>query len=174
MGIILDTVSDARAVGPDHHWELALPALEAPAALVEAAADDPSAAAALEDFEPEPALVIGDDHRLRQVLVNLLANARVHTPAGTRVATTLERDGNLLVVTVADDGPGIDPYLRDRLFERFTRGDSSRERSTGSTGLGMSIALAVVTAHHGTLSVDSSQAGTVFTVSLPAAQCGED
>ncbi len=167
VGVLLDTIADARAAGPDHVWGLALPAIEPPEALVEAAQSDPQAAAALEDFEPEPALVVGDDHRLRQVLVNLLANARVHTPPGTHVTTTLSREGEHLVVTVADDGPGIAPELRERLFERFTRGDSSRERSTGSTGLGMSIAAAVVRAHHGTLTVDSVPGRTVFTVALP-------
>ena len=212
VGILLDTVSDARAAGPDHVWELNLTALDAPAGLSQ---DE------LEDFEPEPPLVLGDEARLRQVLVNLLANARVHTPAGSHVSVTLTRspaasiegtdtprrlpDGSgaveshearssaqpggadsqpargaeELVITIADDGPGIAPEMRDRMFERFARGDASRERRTGSTGLGMSIALAIVQSHGGTLTVDSRQApegspedtphGTTFTVRLPAA-----
>ena len=212
VGILLDTVSDARAAGPDHVWELNLTALDAPAGLSQ---DE------LEDFEPEPPLVLGDEARLRQVMVNLLANARVHTPAGSHVAVTLTRspaasiegtdtprrlpdgagaseshdarssaqpDGaesqpargaEELVITIADDGPGIAPEMRDRMFERFARGDASRERRTGSTGLGMSIALAIVQSHGGTLTVDSRQApegspedtphGTTFTVRLPAA-----
>ena len=212
VGILLDTVSDARAAGPDHVWELNLTALDAPADLSQ---DE------LEDFEPEPPLVLGDEARLRQVLVNLLANARVHTPAGSHVSVTLTRspaasiegtdtprrlpDGSgaveshearssaqpggadsqpargaeELVITIADDGPGIAPEMRDRMFERFARGDASRERRTGSTGLGMSIALAIVQSHGGTLTVDSRQApddspedtphGTTFTVRLPAA-----
>ena len=80
----------------------------------------------------------------------------------------------MLVLTVADDGPGIDPAVRERLFERFARGDSSRERRTGSTGLGMSIALAIVASHEGSLTVDSVREpgeghGTTFTVTLPTA-----
>ena len=212
VGILLDTVSDARAAGPDHVWDLNLTALDAPADLSQ---DE------LEDFEPEPPLVLGDEARLRQVMVNLLANARVHTPAGSHVSVTLTRspaasiegtdtprrlpDGSgaveshearssaqpggadsqpargaeELVITIADDGPGIAPEMRDRMFERFARGDASRERRTGSTGLGMSIALAIVQSHGGTLTVDSRQApegspedtphGTTFTVRLPAA-----
>ena len=119
------------------------------------------------------ALVIGDEARLRQVVVNLLANARVHTPAGSHVTTTLAREGDTLIVRIHDDGPGIAPEVRDRLFERFARGDSSRERRTGSTGLGMSIALAIVQSHGGSIDVDSSTApedhGTTFSIRLPAA-----
>jgi len=208
VGILLDTVSDARAAGPDHEWELDLAALDAPADLGEDERDD---------FEPEPPLVLGDEARLRQVLVNLLANARVHTPAGSHVITTLSRRtapvasdapngsgerrgaGGLvswggaaaaaappeeeLVITIADDGPGIEAAVRGRLFERFARGDASRERRTGSTGLGMSIALAIVVSHGGTLTVDSICAGedpvhpqahgTIFTVALPAAPAAD-
>ncbi|MDU0348886.1 HAMP domain-containing sensor histidine kinase, partial [Actinomyces sp. MRS3W] len=162
--ILVDTVSDARAAGPDHTWELHLEVLDSPPGMDPVTADD---------FVPEPPLVMGDEARLRQVMVNLLANARVHTPAGSRVTTTLSRqhDGEL-VITVADDGPGIDPAVRERMFERFARGDASRERRTGSTGLGMSIALAIVQSHHGTLTVDSrtdpADHGTTFTVTLPA------
>ena len=168
VGIVVDTVADARAAGPDHHWELDLEVLEPPAG---AAGDDRDADD--EDFVPEPALVMGDEARLRQVMVNLLANARVHTPAGCRVVTTLSRRGGSLLVRISDDGPGINPAVRDRLFERFARADSSRERRTGSTGLGMSIALAIVQSHGGSLTVESSTGaedhGTAFTVSLPAA-----
>ena len=209
VGILLDAVSDAHAAGPDHVWDLSLAVLDPPAGLSE---DE------LEDFEPEPPLVRGDEARLRQVMVNLLANARVHTPAGSRVSVTLTRrpagEGpppgpdapeagadepagraqprragasepgaargpEELVITIADDGPGIAPEMRDRMFERFARGDASRERRTGSTGLGMSIALAIIQSHGGTLTVDSRQApegspegtphGTTFTVRLPAA-----
>lgn len=180
VGLLLDTVSDARAAGPEQEWDLDLAVLEDGSVGADGTVDD------AEDFEPEPPLVIGDEARLRQVVVNLLANARVHTPAGTHVTTTLSRergtaaegaDGDRLVIRISDDGPGIDPAVRDRLFERFARGDSSRERRTGSTGLGMSIALAIVRSHGGTLTVDSvregdgapGEHGTTFTVTLPAA-----
>ena len=164
VGLLVDTVADARAAGPDHDWQLDLAVLEPPADATPEEA---------EDFLPEPPLVIGDEARLRQVVVNLLANARVHTPAGSHVTTTLAREGNTLIVRIHDDGPGIAPDVRDRLFERFARGDSSRERRTGSTGLGMSIALAIVQSHGGSIDVDSSTApedhGTTFSVRLPAA-----
>ena len=164
VGLLVDTVADARAAGPEHDWQLDLAVLEPPAGATQEEA---------EDFLPEPPLVIGDEARLRQVVVNLLANARVHTPAGSHVTTTLAREGDTLIVRIHDDGPGIAPDVRDRLFERFARGDSSRERRTGSTGLGMSIALAIVQSHGGSIDVDSSTAsedhGTTFTVRLPAA-----
>ena len=164
VGLLVDTVADARAAGPDHDWQLDLAVLEPPADATPEEA---------EDFLPEPPLVIGDEARLRQVVVNLLANARVHTPAGSHVTTTLAREGDALIVRIHDDGPGIASDVRDRLFERFARGDSSRERRTGSTGLGMSIALAIVQSHGGGIEVDSSTApedhGTTFTVRLPAA-----
>ena len=168
VGLLVDTVADARAAGPDHDWQLDLAVLEPPADATPEEA---------EDFLPEPPLVIGDEARLRQVVVNLLANARVHTPAGSHVTTTLTREGDTLIVRIHDDGPGIAPDVRDRLFERFARGDSSRERRTGSTGLGMSIALAIVQSHGGSIDVDSSTApedhGTTFSVRLPAAAVEE-
>ena len=168
VGLLVDTVADARAAGPDHDWQLDLAVLEPPADATPEEA---------EDFLPEPPLVIGDEARLRQVVVNLLANARVHTPAGSHVTTTLAREGDTLIVRIHDDGPGIAPDVRNRLFERFARGDSSRERRTGSTGLGMSIALAIVQSHGGSIDVDSSTApedhGTTFSVRLPAAAVEE-
>jgi len=142
--LAIDAVTDAHAAGPDHHWALDLP-------------DD------------DELLVVGDDHRLRQVLANLLSNARVHTPAGTTVTVRARRVRGDIVVHVADDGPGIPPELRDRLFQRFTRGDASRARTSGSTGLGLAIAHAVVAAHGGSITVSSSPAGATFTVVIPAA-----
>ena len=145
-----DALADAHAAGPDHVWQL------------DVEADDES------DGEPAT-LVRGDDHRLRQVLANLLTNARLHTPAGTRVEVAVHRVGDDVVVRVDDDGPGIPPDLRERLFERFTRGDASRNHAAGSTGLGLAIAHAVVGAHGGTLTCASRPGRTVFTVTLPAA-----
>jgi two-component system OmpR family sensor kinase len=101
--------------------------------------------------------------------MNLLANARVHTPEGTKVTAALRRDEDTgrAVVTVADDGPGIPEELQATLFERFARGDSSRNRATGSTGLGLAIVQAVVQAHGGEVTVRSIPGDTVFTVTLP-------
>ncbi len=144
--LAIDAVTDAHAAGPDHDWRLDLPS----------------------EDEVEDALVVGDDHRLRQVLANLLSNARLHTPAGTVVTVRVRPAGQQVVVQVADDGPGIPPALRESLFQRFTRGDASRNSASGSTGLGLAIVHAVVTAHGGTITVDSGP-GTTFTVTLPAA-----
>lgn len=134
------------------------------AALAEADADT-------EATEPLMPVVPGDEERLRQVIVNLLANARVHTPAGTKVTMRLFPEGGNWVIEVNDNGPGISEEMQARLFERFARGDSSRARQTGSTGLGMSIAHAIVTSHGGTLTVISSTeepSGTTFRVILPS------
>ncbi len=150
--ILLDTVGDASAAGPDDDWDLDLP-------------DDSVS-------------VPGDDARLRQVVVNLLANARTHTPAGTRVVASLavERAGSdaHAVIRVTDDGPGIPPELQASLFERFVRGDGSRARSTGGTGLGLAIAQAIVSAHHGAVWVEAAPGRTVFGVRLPVARRAVD
>jgi two-component system OmpR family sensor kinase len=139
--LLVDAVSDAHAAGPDHTWSIDLPG--------------------------EPVEVIGDEPRLHQVIVNLLANARVHTPPGTAVTVTRARANGSAVVTVADNGPGIPEKLQPVLFERFARGDSSRSRETGSTGLGLAIVHAVVEAQGGTVSVESEPGRTVFTLTLP-------
>jgi two-component system OmpR family sensor kinase len=166
--LVVDTVSDAHIAGPGHQWSLDLP--------------------------DEPVLVVGDEARLHQVLANLLANARTHTPAGTSVTTSLGRDdAGAVVLSVADDGPGIPPALQPEVFERFARGDSSRSRpgaapaatsdpgaapaatsgvaatlgQSGSTGLGLAIVAAVVKAHDGTIDVRSRPGSTEFVVRLP-------
>ena len=147
-GLAVDAVADAHVAGPDHQWRLDLGG---------------------EDAEP-PSPVIGDEHRLRQVLLNLLSNARVHTPAGTEVVVSVRDEGPEVVLRVQDDGPGIAEPLRSRLFLRFARGDESRNRAAGSTGLGLAIVHAVVTAHGGTIDVDGTPGATTFTVRLPRAE----
>ncbi|RKT53947.1 sensor histidine kinase [Saccharothrix australiensis] len=139
--VVVDGVSDARIAGPDHDWRLELP--------------------------PVPVAVRGDEHKLQQVLANLLSNARTHTPPGTTVTTALRRCPDGVALTVTDDGPGIPAELQPEVFERFARGDTSRSRAAGSTGLGLSIVAAVVAAHDGGVSVDSRPGGTTFTVRLP-------
>ena len=139
--LVVDAVSDAHAAGPRHDWQLDLP--------------------------EEPVVVVGDGARLHQVLANLLANARTHTPEGTTVTVSVAATAEEAILRVADAGPGIPADLRPHIFERFARGDSSRSRAAGSTGLGLSIVHAVVTAHRGAVSVDSSPGHTVFTVRLP-------
>ena len=140
--LVVDTISDARVAGTDHTWRLDLP--------------------------DEPALVSADAARLQQVLVNLLGNARTHTPPGTTVTARVQRRGTWLCVDVEDNGQGIPAELLPHVFERFARGDSARSRATGSTGLGLAIVQAVATAHSGAVTVDSVPGRTVFTVHLPA------
>ncbi|WP_122616474.1 HAMP domain-containing sensor histidine kinase [Streptomyces sp. Tu 4128] len=140
--LVVDSVSDARAAGLDHNWRLDLP--------------------------EEPAPVSADAARLQQVLVNLLGNARNHTPPGTTVTARVRASGGWVCVDVEDNGPGIPAELLPHVFERFARGDSARSRATGSTGLGLAIVHAVTTAHGGGVTVTSVPGRTVFTVRLPA------
>jgi two-component system OmpR family sensor kinase len=139
--LLVDVVSDAHAAAPDRVLDLELP--------------------------DEPVQAVGDAARLHQVFANLLANARIHTPPETTVQVALSVEADRAVVTVTDDGPGIPENLRATLFERFARGDSSRFRGTGSTGLGLAIARAVVAAHFGEVSVESRPGFTCFRVSIP-------
>jgi two-component system OmpR family sensor kinase len=139
--LAVDATSDAHAAGPGHYWQLDLP--------------------------DEPVTVIGDGARLHQVVANLLANARTHTPEGSTVTVKVGAVPNAAVIQVIDNGPGIQPDVVPRIFERFARGDSSRSRAAGSTGLGLSIVHAVVTSHRGKVGVQSRPGQTVFTVMLP-------
>ncbi|MFF7874680.1 sensor histidine kinase [Streptomyces californicus] len=129
------------------------------------------------ELPAEPVTVRADPARLQQVLVNLLANARTHTPPGTTVTVSVRppaRAGGPVALEVRDDGPGIPAGLLPHVFERFARGDASRTRgsdgggATGSTGLGLAIVQAVVTAHGGRVRVESAPCRTVFAVELPA------
>lgn len=163
--LVVDAVSDAHVAAPEHRFELDLPS--------------------------RPVAVAGDPARLHQVLANLLANARTHTPPGSRVTARLTvepepsapepaapgpsgpaangpgADRPSAVLSVIDDGPGIPDALLPKVFERFARGDSSRSRAAGSTGLGLSIVAAVVEAHHGRVAAASRPGRTAFTVVLP-------
>jgi two-component system OmpR family sensor kinase len=165
--LVIETTSDARVARGDHRWRLALP--------------------------DEPVQVEGDQHRLHQVLANLLSNAGKHTPAGSTVSVALAPGtapppaltaGDTAVVqrgavpavpwvelSIADDGPGISPELLPELFERFTRGEAGRARTAGdagkSTGLGLAIVDAVVAAHGGCIVVTSRPGMTRFAIILP-------
>lgn len=144
--VVADAVSDAQVAGPDHEWSLSIP--------------------------EEDVIVSGDHFRLHQVVANLLSNARTHTPAGTSVYTTLSTGHGTAIITVADNGPGIPAEIRDRVFERFTRADASRQRrgkGGASTGLGLAIVQAVMAAHGGSAAVDSSPGHSTFTLTLPLA-----
>lgn len=112
-----------------------------------------------------------DPDRVSQVLHNLLTNAIRHTPPGGRVAVRLAQDGAALRVSVANTGPGIDPADLPFVFERFYRGDRSRSRSTGGSGLGLTIARKLVEAHGGRITVESRPGEeTVFSFTLPHAR----
>ncbi|WP_328745717.1 HAMP domain-containing histidine kinase [Streptomyces sp. NBC_00285] len=138
--LVLDAVTDARVAGPGHRWSLDLP--------------------------EDPVTVTGDEHRLQQVVSNLLANARLHTPGGTKVTVTLESDGGATTLTVQDDGPGIPGDIQPGVFERFTRADRRTKAETGGAGLGLSIVAAVVEAHGGDVAMESRPGSTTFTVRI--------
>ena len=140
--IVRNAVADAETAGPDHTWT------------VDAA---------------DGVIVRGDQHRLHQIIANVLGNARVHTPAGTRVSTTLTADDSSATLSIIDNGPGIPAEIMDSLFERFTRADGSRNRATGSTGLGLAIVEGLVRAHHGTITAESREGHTEFRITLPRA-----
>ncbi|MDM7890974.1 sensor histidine kinase [Curtobacterium caseinilyticum] len=143
-GLVLDAVNDAHAASPDHPIEVDVPDV--------------------------PVEVQGDAARLHQVVVNLVTNARTHTPDGTRITVGLAPSPNGVDLTVRDTGQGIDPEFLPKLFERFARADSSRSRTAGSTGLGLAIVDAVVQAHGGSVEVASVPGDTVFTVHLPTSR----
>lgn len=149
---VVEAVMDVRTTAPGHRWTVQV-------------ADD------------HPLEVSGDAGQLRRVVTNLLANARTHTPEGTTVVVWLQRvprpegsegvGAGLARLVVANDGPPIDPEVLPVLFDRFARGSSSRSREHGTSGLGLAIVRAVVTAHGGTVRVASEPGRTAFTVDLP-------
>ncbi|GIG60783.1 two-component sensor histidine kinase [Longispora fulva] len=123
-------------------------------------------------LEVAPAVVTGDESRLRQVIGNLVTNALTHTPAGTPIAVRLVTSGDSAVIEIADQGPGLTPEQGERVFERFYRADPARSRRSGSTGtgLGLAIVAALVAAHNGTVEVASAAGeGATFRVRLPLA-----
>lgn len=140
--LVVDAVNDAHVAGPQHRWQLKLP--------------------------DKPVMVTGDAAHLAQVVGNLLANARTHTPPGTEVVVRLGDDGGGTRISVVDCGPGIPAELLPHVFERFARGSSSRARANGSTGLGLAIVNAVVAAHGGNVTVSSRPGRTEFSVWLPS------
>ena len=143
--VVLNSVSDAQAASRDHRWQLDLPDAEV--------------------------TVLADPDQLHQVVVNLLANARTHTPPGTTVRTSVRTEGTSAVIEVADDGPGIPADVLPRVFERFARADDARAHSSAqSTGLGLAIVRAVVDSFGGTATVDSRPSLTRFTIRLPLAK----
>lgn len=139
--LVADAVQDAEVVDPDRTWECDLP--------------------------DRPVEVSGDEQRLHQLVTNLLRNGTAHTRVGTTVRAVLRSDGDTVELTIADDGPGIEADLLPTLFDRFTRGDSSRTRASGGAGLGTSLVQAIAAAHGGSVSVTSEPGATRFLVQMP-------
>ncbi|MBB4687641.1 sensor histidine kinase [Amycolatopsis jiangsuensis] len=140
--LVADAVADSHVAGPDHKWLLEVPG--------------------------EPLTVLGDSRQLQQVVLNLLGNARTHTPPGATVTTRLSQDGDWTRLSIVDDGPGIPGEILPEVFERFARADTSRSRAAGSTGLGLAIVAAVVAAHSGRVRVTSRPGRTEFVTVFPA------
>jgi two-component system OmpR family sensor kinase len=137
--LLVEAVSDARVIAPDHRWRLEVP--------------------------EDSVEVTGDAERLRQVVTNLLANARKYTPAGTTVTVSAQPHG----FAVHDDGPGFAAEVAEHAFERFARGDTSRYRGDeGGAGLGLALVQAIVTAHGGKVTLASVPGSTRISVFLPA------
>jgi two-component system, OmpR family, sensor kinase len=140
--MINDAVSDARAADPERSVSARIAA---------------------------PLVITGDDLRLRQAVANLVRNALVHTPAGSPVEVTLQPENGHAEIDVIDHGPGVPAAHRERIFERFHRADPQRSRDQGGSGLGLSIASAVVNAHGGRISVaETPGGGATFRIELPA------
>ncbi|RMB61988.1 sensor histidine kinase [Tessaracoccus antarcticus] len=138
---VLNAVSDAQVAGPGHVWRMNLPD---------------------EGFD-----VMANPGQLHQVVVNLLSNARNHTPEGTTVTTTVAMRQGRACLEVRDDGPGVPADVLPRVFERFTRADVARTHSDSrSTGLGLAIVHAVVRSFGGATQVESRPGNTCFTVWL--------
>jgi two-component system OmpR family sensor kinase len=140
---VSDAIDSARAAGPLHPITLSLP--------------------------EDELYVLGDANRIHQVVANLLANARTHTPAGTPITVTVAQSDDGTTVEVADKGPGLSEGDQERIFERFFRADPSRARmSDEGSGLGLSIVDAVMRAHGGRVSVASKLGeGATFTLFFP-------
>ena len=143
--VVEEAVASARAAGPHH--------------------------SVLFDIPQEEFFALGDDARIHQVVANLLANARAHTPAGTVINVSLTRTAVGIEIAVADNGPGLSHEDQKNIFERFYRADPSRVRVDGEgSGLGLSIVDAVMSAHGGSVSVQSELGkGATFTLFFPVA-----
>jgi two-component system OmpR family sensor kinase len=150
LSLATDALIDARVTATDHRLRLRTPS-----------SDD-------DEADVEPAVVLGDETRLRQVLQNLLSNALSHTPAGTEITVYVGTEADNAVLEVSDNGPGMTTQDAARVFERFYRTDPSRTRARGGSGLGLSIVAALVTAHGGQVALRTAPGeGAAFRVSIP-------
>jgi two-component system OmpR family sensor kinase len=139
--LVRDAVADHHAIDDDHRVEV-----EGPGSVT----------------------VSGDPERLMQVVSNLLANLRAHTPQGTSASIRLVEAGDGVSLEYVDQGPGFPVDSLDKLFDRFHRADPSRSRSSGGSGLGLAIVAAIVRAHGGTISAGNQEgAGARIVITLP-------
>jgi signal transduction histidine kinase len=154
-----------------HPAPLDIAAVVSRAATVPAGASGAMAAVRV-DADPGLPTVVGDGDRLEQVVRNLVANARTHTPADGTIDVRVRRDAETVRIEVRDTGRGIAREHLPHVFDRFYRADRSRARATGGAGLGLAIVRQLVAAHGGTVSAssDGPGMGTVFVVTLPSAR----
>lgn len=126
------------------------------------------------NISDDETLVVGNADQIRQLVLILLDNARMHTPPGSTVELTVASTADAAIITVADNGPGFGPEHKERIFDRFYRTDGARTRSSGGTGLGLAIARWIAETHHGSITADSVPGeGATFTVRLPLADVEE-
>jgi two-component system OmpR family sensor kinase len=119
-----------------------------------------------------PPIVLGEENKVRQVVTNLLGNARRFSPAdgANEIVVGADRSRGVGTIAVVDHGEGIPPQIREHIFERFWRADTSRARETGGSGLGLAIVASIVESLHGSVRVEETPGGgATFIVSLPLA-----
>jgi two-component system, OmpR family, sensor kinase len=147
--LVTDAAADARAISPDRLVDVQTPM--------------------------EDTTVVGDPARLRQVLDNLLANVREHTPPGTRVGIAVAVEGDEVLVRVGDDGPGMTEDEASRAFDRFWQAPATDAHPRRGTGLGLAIVADLVRAHGGTIALQSAPGvGTLVSIRIPRQKVGQD
>ena len=119
---------------------------------------------------PEDLILPGDPDKLARVFNNILKNAAAYSYPDTVIEIRAWQEESQIHITFTNQGPVIPPENLRSIFEKFFRLDSARSTSTGGAGLGLAIAKEIVTAHQGVISASSSEEGTVFSISLPAAE----
>lgn len=127
------------------------------------------------ETEPTPAIVLAEENKIRQAVTNLLGNAIRYTPSGTPIelAVVVNRGTDEAAIEVIDHGEGIPPQIREKIFQRFWRADTSRTRETGGSGLGLAIVSAIITAHRGRVEVvETRGGGATFRLIFPLLQTG--